>query len=586
MKKLCLILVVLLPLALAAQVIPASMRVDWSRAGNISFAVPSTVVSINDFGGSGNGTSDNSAAFAAALASLGVQPGIIRFGAGTYLFNSPVTLTDSIILEGIAPGESKLLFHLGGSPVHCINISRNQSSAFVAATGGFTKGSDSLILASVQNISAGDIIELRQDNGAWDTDPASWAAHSVGQLVKVNSVNGNKLYLEEEIRIDYSQSLQPEVRKIDPVRNAGLKCLEIARADAASFGYNVYFNYAYNCRIEGIESSRSAGAHIGVEASSRIVVSGSYIHHSFAYDGSGTKGYGVMLAAHSGDCLVENNIFRQLRHAMMVKQGANGNVFAYNYSIEPVRTEAPSNAGGDISLHGHYAFANLFEGNIVQNIHIDQAWGPSGPHNTFFRNRAELYGIIMTQGSVQSDRQNFVGNEVTHSNYGFYIMAGSGHTQHANNVKGTITPAGTSQLNESSYYLTSMPQWWSLAQWPTIGPPLAAGSGRIPAKARFTTGAFTSCSQPSTVPVHDPTVSDIKIYPNPAPANTAITLEASAQVIEIALTDLTGRVVFVAKLESTPHLSSIALPGLNTGVYMLELSTRDGAIRSKLVVSD
>ena len=75
----------------------------------------------------------------------------------------------------------------------------------------------------------------------------------------------------------------------------------------------------------------------------------------------------------------------------MAKQGANGNVFAYNYSLDPYRSEDPHDAGSDMLLHGHYPFANLFEGNIGESIIVDDTWGPAGPYNTFFRNRADLY---------------------------------------------------------------------------------------------------------------------------------------------------------------------------------------------------
>src|SRR5438309_11771631 len=113
---------------------------------------------------------------------------------------------------------------------------------------------------------------------------------------------------------------------------------------------------------------------------------------------------------------------------MMVKQGANGNVFAYNYSIEPTLTEWLYDASGDISVHGDYPFANLFEGNIVQTLYIDQTWGPGGPYNTFFRNREDLYGIIITQGNVTTDKNNFVGNEITNTGafLGNYIVPGNG----------------------------------------------------------------------------------------------------------------------------------------------------------------
>jgi hypothetical protein len=46
-------------------------------------------------------------------------------------------------------------------------------------------------------------------------------------------------------------------------------------------------------------------------------------------------------------------------------------------------------------LHGNYPFANLFEGNINQNTVIDNSHGKNGPYNTFFRNRSELWGVVM-----------------------------------------------------------------------------------------------------------------------------------------------------------------------------------------------
>lgn len=40
-----------------------------------------------------------------------------------------------------------------------------------------------------------------------------------------------------------------------------------------------------------------------------------------------------------------------------------------------------------ISVHGHYPFMNLFEGNIVGRAGLADYWGASGPGNTLFRNR-------------------------------------------------------------------------------------------------------------------------------------------------------------------------------------------------------
>ena len=152
----------------------------------------------------------------------------------------------------------------------------------------------------------------------------------------------------------------------------GIKLLNISREDSVHAGFciNIYFNYAVNCWIRGIESSKSIGSHIEADASSNIEITGSYIHHCFEYDGTSTHGYGITLFNHTGQCKVENNIMRHLRHSFSMQCGANGNVIAYNYSLEPNRSEFPANYGADISMHGHYTFANLFESNIVQNLQI------------------------------------------------------------------------------------------------------------------------------------------------------------------------------------------------------------------------
>ena len=42
---------------------------------------------------------------------------------------------------------------------------------------------------------------------------------------------------------------------------------------------------------------------------------------------------------------------------------------------------------------------NLFEGNVVEFIHNSDWWGPSGPGNTFFRNRALLEDFMIDDNS-------------------------------------------------------------------------------------------------------------------------------------------------------------------------------------------
>ena len=380
-------------LSALAQVIPEDRRVDWSVVlDNMEITQPGMQVNVMDYGATANGLTDDWQAVINAISGLGGEHGYVYFPPGTYLIKDPVELPDSCVLKGAGAGSTTLLFDLEGDATNCISLSKTQTLDFTNISGGLYKGSTLITIENPDLFQAGDYIEIRQENGDWDVVPISWADHSVGQISRVNSIVDNSLLIESGLRIGYSADLNPQVRPIDPLTNSGIQCLKIHRMDepAEGSGANIYMNMAANCFVRGIESDTSVGAHVAVYSSLNILIDGNYFHHAFTYDGTGMRGYGVALSMHTSECLITNNIFRYLRHAMMIKTGSNGNIFSYNYSIEPHRSEPIPDASADISFHGHYPFANLWEGNIAQNIGIDHYWGPSGPYNTLFRNRAEL----------------------------------------------------------------------------------------------------------------------------------------------------------------------------------------------------
>jgi len=502
MKKIFILLFASIATISHSQIIPDSIRVDWSMAG-FGGSVPqySTIADVTAFGAIPNDTIDDYPAVANALVSLNNQSGVIYFPPGNYILKSSVNLPDSVIIRGAGSDSTTLTFNLNNTTANSFNIANGQSNSFTPLISGYAKGSKQLVVANASTLfSTGNDVEIREANGSWDTNPASWAAYSVGHLAKVDSVSGDTLWMNEALRINLDSALQPEIRKIIPKKMCGLECFGMTRIDsmATSVNYGVYFNYADHCWMRGIESYKSIGAHVTMETASHIYLSGCYFHESYIYDGISTDGYGVLMITHSCSNLVEDNIFRKLRHCMIAKQGANGNVLGYNYSLEPNRSESPANYGADLLLHGHYPFANLYEGNIGQNLDIDQTWGPAGPFNTFFRNKLELWGIIMTSGTVQSDRQNFVGNDVTNTTfpYGQYLLYGSNHFQYGNNIKGVITPSGTTSLTDTSYYLDSIPpHFWNIPeQLPSIGEPNNSSNDNNPALQRYINGGtLTLC---------------------------------------------------------------------------------------------
>lgn len=577
-----------------AQVIPSERQVDWSVALNsYSYNTPTKELNVKDYGAVGDGITNDQPAVMSAISALNGRLGSVYFPEGNYLMNNPISLTDSVILNGAGANVCELIFDLNHSNKNCITIDKPQISETITLNSGYNKESTKLITDSSFMFNEGEYALIFQENGEWDDKPINWANNAVGQIVQIMQIDGDTLYLKNPLRITYEDELNPKVKSIKPIFNSGVQCLKIKRANEpeSAGGANIFMRYAVNCFIRGVESDTSIGSHIDIFSSSNILVDGCYIHHAFSYDGASKHGYGITMNNQTGECLITNNIFEHLRHAMMVKTGSNGNVFAYNYSRDVYRSEWPNNYGGDISLHGHFAYANLFESNIVQNIIIDHYWGPSGPFNTFFRNRAESFGIIITDGDpTTSDMQNYVGNEITNTGffYGNYMLTGSDHFQFGNNVLENIIPAGTNTLNDSSYYLEVQPVFWKYADnWPSIGLPNELGIGSIPAKDRHDSGSeLTVCPDSIVTFLHENNndTGYFNLWPNPAENLINISWEeANKYLTKIALITTSGQLIY--KIETDKNQISLNLDMLpNSGIYFIQIRSEKWIYMKKLLV--
>lgn len=488
-----------------AQTIPDSLLVDWMKAGySGSIANPSLIINVKDFGAYGDSLHDDYNAIMNAINSSS-NLRVIFFPAGNYLIKSSISLPANTVLRGEGAA-TNLYFDLSAinKTTNCIDVVSLQRTSFANIENGFQKKSTSITVENENGFLENSFAEIVEDNQSWDTVVSN---PYVGQIVRVAGISGKQIFFTPELRLDYNASLHPRIRPVVLKDNVGIECLRITRLDsptANNSGDNINFSYAYNCWLAGIESNKCQTAHVTVSFSKNVTISGSYFHDAFTYNGGG-QAYGVQMVNHTSDCKLENCVFTRLRHAMLAARGANGNVYGYNYSFDPrSTTEIPPDAIGDISLHGHFAYANLFEGNICANIFADDFWGPSGPYNTFFRNRATLYGIVIFDQynyPVKTKSQIIVGNEVTNgdSMKGNYTLAGSDHYTYANNIKGTIKPEGTNDLADKSYYLTAQPYFWNDSlTWPPIGLPNEINTGTIPSKLRYETGEYTSCAKETT----------------------------------------------------------------------------------------
>jgi hypothetical protein len=489
-------------------------RVDWSNVGVVG-GIPSTsgldVYNVKEFyevedvaleriNAKGDGSTDDFIALRSIIGAIGVEAKgankliVIYFPEGTYKIGAPLDLPSNVILKGAGPAYT--IFKFENFVSYCIRIEGALLTGdnIYDVTGGNQKGSN---LLQIQSKTPGGIIDLNPGDYVRLSTKMDMSAicgvttcvpeegedvccfdqeHDHGQIIEVDSVAGNLLTLTDELSITYDLS-ELIITKIAPERNVGIQDVKIT----GDIGHHrVFMNYAINSWVSGVESHNTGYHHVAIYRSSNIEVVGSYFHRAKNY----TYGYGVYVGYLSTNCLVENNVFGLLRHAVVLSISPNRNVVGYNYCLASNVNQA------DLSLHGFYANSNLFEGNVCKSFHADQYWGYNGPSNTVFRNKFEKSKICATP------RVNLVGNLIDEIEDNC-TNTGSDPLKVANDASST--------LPDVSYYLDSKPDFLSDGfSWPLIGPPSSSGSvmsNTNPAEVRYGTGGqFTINSRDENGP--------------------------------------------------------------------------------------
>jgi hypothetical protein len=577
---------------LYSQTLPKDRQYQWSIAGNHSEIEYLDTVLIKDLGLIGDGIYLNDDNFKQVLNKI-TKSTVIIFPEGIFKFSKTLNINSNIKIVGKGWQKTKFIFDNGGSG-NLISISgaiKNEKNPILK---NLSKNDSIISNEKFNQLKINDFIIIKDNDSKKIT--SDWAKYSSGQICQIKNISDSLIRISSLLRRDYFATDSIFISKISPIESVILEGFSIERLDSTvQQTSNINFDYAINCKVKCIKSNMSNFAHIDISNSSKIQVEDSYFELAFAYGGGG-QGYGVIVQSTSGECLLYNNIFNKLRHSMILQSGANGNVIAYNYSINPYWAEVslPSNSAGDMCLHGNYPYANLFEGNICQNIVIDNSHGINGPDNTFFRNRAELFGIFMNS-NPSSNQQNFIGNEITNSEFlkGLYILSGSKHFEYGNNIKGTITPANTKDLQDSSYYLNTFPDWYySKSKFPPIGIPNKINQYSNQAKQRFFDGKFTECEDIGTNIEEMNITSSISISPNPASDYIIINVEAGskpAHLIEFEIFNIFGEKIQNPTLalpvgegtgkvlptgEDLGGVFKIDISNLPSGVYFIKIGNK------------
>lgn len=464
----------------------SNIFMDWSKAGadtTIKAKFTKTYY-VNRCGILADNKTDNATKLRKLLAKA--KPySIIYFPAGTYFFGSSIDIPSNVTIRGAGPRKTKFNFKtlkLGQRGV--FNMASYDRLDQTKLTKAAKVGETTIHVENVANYKKGDIIEIMMENDSalmytqerWNT---SWAAVARGQIIEVEKVNTleNSITVSEAIRLNYPLNDSPYIHRQNGFFNIGFEDFSLENTQEEDL-VTFYFRAGRNCWINNVESINTVKHHVLFEASSKCSVTNSYMTGSFRVDGGG-HGYGVTCSNHTSDCLTENNIFSGLRHAIMTKKGANGNVFVHNYCMDGRwDRQEKGRVPATISIHGHYSYLNLFEGNIVERITSGDFWGPSGP--TTFINNIITSDIIEVRD--KSISQVLINNVLVTGK--IKISDEAIKTIQSGNQEG-LAKEGAIEGQPTSLYFKNKPAYFGDLDWP-ITTDYSPKKIVLPAQIRYT----------------------------------------------------------------------------------------------------
>jgi hypothetical protein len=333
----------------------------------------------------------------------------------------------------------------------------------------------------------------------------------------------------------------------DVTRYAGLEDL-VVWPNGTSGQRIIGLHQAAFCWVKNVETDGTrntwSGRHIELYAQTyRCEIRGSYIHGSSNYN-QGGNAYGIDYQG--SECLIEDNIVRQLNKPIVGENSGGGNVIGYNYVDEAVIGSLTNSwQEAAISTHASFCHSDLIEGNHTPNIGSDATHGNNG-WITYFRNWAtgqNSSGYATTyRRAIFSDGWNremtSIGNVLWKPgvtiNYGLltpstganpvyngptsvYLLGSNAWTPGGGNKPGADNwdngqaaalfhrhmdfdyksnaqydnPANAVKTLPDSLYLTTKPDFFGWNPWPWVVPSGSTHVDRVktlPAKARFDAG--------------------------------------------------------------------------------------------------
>lgn len=417
---------------------PTSRLPDYSHAGYHAGEAPlpevPVVVNVTDFGAVGDGMTDDTDAFAAAIEAA--ENGAVLIPAGRYVITDVLRLSKSkVVLRGEGSGRDGSVLFISKSLADVYGPSRSWSwsGAFLdirpsqeviattatAVTTAASRGDTSLTVASTAGLAEGQLVELHQvDDGSGSLgrhlhndqaeagDCPYMVPLTLDSPLRIRSIDGGVVTFTQPLRTDVSLAWSPELQTHEVVEEVGVEHLRIEfvgvpyAGHLKEPGYNaitfsaVADGWVRDVTIVDADSGIFTGSYVKGLTLEEIALEGRQGHHGIAL-------------SYSADVLVRDfDIANAWTHSLTVSARASGNVFSRGTGAEVLV----------LDHHGDSPFENLFTqlgAYTFVGSGGEECTGPHGGARNTYWNLAAPMDVPLLWGHIES---NVVGEGLIVSN--------------------------------------------------------------------------------------------------------------------------------------------------------------------------
>jgi len=202
-------------------------------------------------------------------------------------------------------------------------------------------------------------------------------------FVRVKTVAGNTLTLEQPLRIEFPVIDGSYVQRIVPIQRCGVEDFTLEQTEDLWIS-SVYFSQAWNCWARGVKAKK-CGRNPVYAGAAKFCEFRDCVFDDAWFKGGGGTAYGGW--EHCSDCLMDGVETFKLRHAPLFQWAASGCVIRNGVFHE-----------SDGQWHSGWTNENLFEQCVIECVPgngaygygmwasppEDEAHGPNGPRNVIY----------------------------------------------------------------------------------------------------------------------------------------------------------------------------------------------------------